>query len=198
MAPGHCLWCHLAPPPRDACSRPRDSLCPDAPPSGNAALEHSEDSCRAPGRPQRQRTRADVTWDISPAAGPFSPRPYKELPSPWVQTGSGNGDVSSHIWPEARADRANATILKHVGCYFCEIVCLWSYIPRLIADTIKFESQNILSQNWSGGDYVTPCQAPAVGRSWAASASGDCVANMGHVSSPPGPCSRRKRGGLGL
>lgn len=111
-----------------------------------------------------------------------------------VQAGSGSVDAASRIWPEARVDRANATISKYGGRYFCEIVCLRSYIPQVISDVITLESQDILSQIWSGRDYGTPCRSPAVGDSWAASAQeqkrGLCD-RPEYVSTPPGSCSGR-------
>ena len=63
--------------------------------------------------------------------------PSKELPLPQAPTSFGKVDLSSHIWPGTRVGRANATILKYVGGYFCEIVCLWWCIPELISNTIK-------------------------------------------------------------
>ena len=63
--------------------------------------------------------------------------PCKELPLLQAPTSFGKVGLSSHIRPGTRVGRANATILKYAGGYFCEIVCLWSCIPELISNPIK-------------------------------------------------------------
>lgn len=183
---GHWLWLHLPPSPPDP--SPPTMTQPVLTPV-NPTSERGANSCQAHSWPQRCRASADVKRGVRLSRAPGSHQAALQGAALSLRSKPALAKRSSlPIF-----GRANATILKYVGCYFCEIVCLCWYIPQLISNTIKFESRNIFNLNWSPGNYMT-VRVPCCGGSSATSgATGDAEVNAGHVSKPPGSCGRRQR-----